>query len=166
VARTALAGLTALVLIAAPACGYGDDGAAPEPTPTPPPGAPEFGHGTVILDKGDETVLVRVEVAQSAEQRRFGLMSRKSLSDDAGMVFLYFDRHRGAFWMKDTLIPLSIAFFDREGRILRILDMSPCRREPCKLYDPGVSYWGALEVNRGAFARWGVEPGDSIRLSQ
>jgi uncharacterized protein len=44
--------------------------------------------------------------------------------------------------------------------------MNPCREEPCELYDPGVAYWGALEVNRGAFDRWGVEPGDSIRLSQ
>ncbi len=165
-ARTGLAGLTVLVLVAATACGYGDEAASPEPTATLPPGAPEFGHGTVIIDKGDETVLVRVEVAQSAEQRRFGLMSRTSLPDDAGMVFLYFDRHRGAFWMKDTLIALSIAFFDRQGRILRLLDMSPCREEPCELYDPDVAYWGALEVNRGAFDRWGVEPGDSIRLSQ
>jgi len=158
--------VTAFVLVAAPGCGYGDEAASPEPTATLPPGAPEFGHGTVIIDKGDETVLVRVEVAQSAEQRRFGLMSRTSLPDDAGMVFLYFNRHDGAFWMKDTLVPLSIAFFDRQGRILRMLDMSPCRKEPCKLYDPGVSYWGALEVNRGAFDRWGVEPGDTIRLSQ
>jgi uncharacterized protein len=162
-----LAALSAGALLLASACGSGgDDASAPRPTPKLPPGAPDFGHGTVIIDKGDETVLVRVEVAQSAEQRRFGLMSRRVLPEDAGMVFLYFNRHRGSFWMKDTLIPLSIAFFDQRGRILRILDMKPCRRDPCKLYDPGVSYWGALEVNRGAFEDWGVEPGDEIRLSQ
>jgi uncharacterized protein len=156
-----------VALLLAPACGSGGDAvSAPQPTPKLPPGAPDFGHGTVIIDKGAETVLVRVEVAQSDEQRRFGLMSRTALPEDAGMVFLYFNRHTGSFWMKDTLIPLSIAFFDRRGRIVRILDMKPCRKDPCRLYDPGVSYWGALEVNRGAFASWGVEPGDEIRLSQ
>jgi uncharacterized protein len=159
--------LAVVALLLAPACGSGgDDASARRPTPTLPPGAPDFGHGTVIIDKGKETVLVRVEVAQSAEQRRFGLMSRTELPEDAGMVFLYFKRHAGSFWMKDTLIPLSIAFFDRQGRIVRILDMKPCRKDPCKLYDPGISYWGALEVNRGAFEGWGVEQGDEIRLSQ
>ena len=82
------------------------------------------------------------------------------------MVFVYFRRHRGAFWMKDTLIPLSIAFFGRDGRLEAILDMKPCRRQPCRLYDPGVPYWGALEVNLGAFDRWRVESGDSLHLAQ
>ena len=67
--------------------------------------------------------------------------------------------------MKDTLIPLSIAFWDGRGRIVRILDMTPCRADPCPTYDPRVAYRGALEVNRGAFKRWGVQRGDRVRLS-
>jgi uncharacterized membrane protein (UPF0127 family) len=81
------------------------------------------------------------------------------------MVFVYAERHRGAFWMKDTRIPLSIAFYGADGGILRILDMQPCKRDPCPLYDPGVAYRGALEVNRGAFERWGISTGDRLRIT-
>jgi uncharacterized membrane protein (UPF0127 family) len=129
-------------------------------------GGLEFGHGTAIIDMGRETALVQVEVAQSPEQRARGLMGRRSLPPDAGMAFVFFEKHRGGFWMKDTLIPLSIAFFDQDGTILRILDMDPCKQDPCELYDPRVAYWGALEVNQGAFERWGAQEGDVIRLVQ
>ena len=78
------------------------------------------------------------------------------------MVFLYPPGHRGGFWMKNTLIPLDIAFYDAGGKILRIFTMQPCRRDPCKVYDPGVSYRAALEVNAGSFRRWEVKAGDRI----
>jgi uncharacterized membrane protein (UPF0127 family) len=68
--------------------------------------------------------------------------------------------------MKNTLIPLSIAFYDVDGTILRILDMEPCRSDPCRVYDPGVRYAGALEVNQGAFERWGVREGDRLELRE
>ncbi|HYZ46138.1 MAG TPA: DUF192 domain-containing protein [Actinomycetota bacterium] len=123
-------------------------------------------HGTVIIDRGDESTLVEVEIAQTPEQRQKGLMERRSLPPDQGMAFIFFERTAGGFWMKNTRIPLSIAFFGREGEILRILDMDPCRKDPCKVYNPGVSYWGALEVNQGAFDRWGAEEGDVIRIVQ
>jgi uncharacterized protein len=80
------------------------------------------------------------------------------------MLFLFPEAASGGFWMKNTLIPLSIAFADGEGRILRVLDMQPCRADPCEVYEPGVSYRSALEVNQGAFAEWGVEEGDRLRL--
>ena len=66
--------------------------------------------------------------------------------------------------MKDTLIPLDIAFYDGRGRILRILTMQPCRRDPCRLYDPNVDFRAALEVKAGSFRRWGVRSGDRIVL--
>ena len=65
-------------------------------------------------------------------------MNRETLPADAGMAFVYPEDVRGAFWMKDTLIPLSIAFYSGDGRILKILDMEPCKADPCPLYDPGV----------------------------
>jgi len=80
------------------------------------------------------------------------------------MIFVFPDEIQGAFWMKNTLIPLSVAFYDSKGRIRRILDMAPCSQDPCRSYDPGVAFHGALEVNRGAFGRWGVRVGDTIRL--
>jgi uncharacterized membrane protein (UPF0127 family) len=146
------------------ACGYGAEDAGSERRRDATRSG--MGHGTVIIDTGEETTLVDVEVAQTDEQRARGLMGRRSLPDDAGMVFMFFERTSSGFWMKNTLIPLSIAFFDRDGEILRILDMDPCRRDPCKVYEPRVAYWGALEVNQGAFERWGVEEGDVIRLVQ
>lgn len=121
---------------------------------------------TVIIQTDRGTVLVKAEVADSPEERGTGLMHRKSLPDDGGMLFLFFEQTTSSFWMKDTLIPLSIAFFDQEGEILEILDMKPCRKDPCPLYGPGMPYWGALEVNQGAFERWGVEVGDLIRTNQ
>ena len=126
--------------------------------------APSFERGTVVLHTGSGTRTVRVEIAETARQRQHGLMYRRFLAPNAGMVFLYPNDVRGGFWMKNTRIPLSIAFYGSDGRILRILDMVPCRRDPCRVYDPGVAYRGALEVNRGAFVRWGVKRGDRITL--
>jgi uncharacterized membrane protein (UPF0127 family) len=129
-----------------------------------PPGAPEFPSGKLLIDMGADSRLIDVEIAETDEQRAYGLMNRDELEADRGMVFVYFENTSGGFWMKDTRIPLSIAFFDVDGRILEILDMAPCRRESCKVYAPGVTYRGALEVNQGAFERWGVEEGDRISL--
>jgi uncharacterized membrane protein (UPF0127 family) len=123
-----------------------------------------FPLGTAAIDTDERRVTVLVELATTARQRSLGLMHRRALPANAGMVFLYPRATRGAFWMKNTLIPLSIAFWDARGRIVRILDMTPCRSDPCPLYDPGVAYVGALEVNRGAFRRWGVERGDRIAV--
>ena len=84
------------------------------------------------------------------------------------MAFLYPEAHRGGYWMKDTLIPLDIAFADGRGKILRIFTMQPCRSDPCRIYDPEVAYRSVLEVNAGSFRRWRVRrrrpdhrPGDS-----
>ena len=122
------------------------------------------GEATVVIDAGERAVEVAVEVADSREERARGLMERDELAEDAGMIFLYDDETSGGFWMKNTRIPLSIAFYGEGGEILRLLDMEPCRSDPCPFYDPGVSYRGALEVNRGAFERWGVEEGDVLRV--
>ena len=81
------------------------------------------------------------------------------------MVFLFDGPVNGTFWMKNTLIPLSIAFWDRSGRILKILDMTPCRADPCRLYSPGVTYVGAVETNRGWFGANGVREGHRVVLS-
>jgi uncharacterized membrane protein (UPF0127 family) len=120
----------------------------------------------VVIETGEGEVAVDVEVADSAGERAVGLMNRESLPEDAGMIFVFPEEHAGGFWMKDTLVPLSIAFADADGRILRILDMEPCEADPCEIYDPGVSYRSALEVNRGAFSEWGVEEGDRLTLER
>jgi uncharacterized membrane protein (UPF0127 family) len=146
------------------ACG-GDSSSGSGSRPTPEPSV-TFARSTVLLDTDEGSMLIDVEVAETDAQRRLGLMHRESLDADAGMIFVFFEPTRGGFWMKDTAVPLSIAFFDVEGRILKILDMDPCKDDPCPSYDPGVTYLGALEVNQGAFEVWGVEQGDFIRLNR
>ena len=133
--------------------------AQPMPTPT-------FGHAKVLIDTEEGSVIVDVEAAETPEQRAFGLMFRESLGEDEGMVFLFFEETQGSFYMKNTLIPLSIAFFDGEGTIVDILDMEPCEADPCQLYTPDTPYEGALEVNQGAFEEWGVQEGDRITITR
>jgi len=126
--------------------------------------AERFPLGTALIDTGQRTVSLKVEIAETPDHRSLGLMNRRSLAPNAGMVFLFDRPENGSFWMKNTLIPLSIAFYNGKGKILRILDMEPCRKDPCPLYSPDVIYAGALEVNRGAFRRLGVARGDVIRV--
>ena len=120
--------------------------------------------GQVLLGSDDDEVFVDVEIAQTDEQRATGLMNRESLPDDAGMMFMYFQPTTSGFWMKNTKIPLSIAFVGEDQTILKIMDMDPCTKEPCRIYSPGVEYTAALEVNQGAFEEWGIEEGDTVTL--
>jgi uncharacterized membrane protein (UPF0127 family) len=158
--------LAVVVSLALPACDNDDasGSAGSESSPSPNPSV-TFSPGRILLDTSEGSTLIDVEVADTAEERQIGLMHRESLDEDSGMVFIFSERQRGGFWMKNTLIPLSIAFFDAEGEILKILDMEPCEADPCPVYDPEVAYFGALEVNQGAFDRWGVEEGDSVHMN-
>ena len=115
-----------------------------------------------IRTVGGTIELENLEVAQTPEAWARGLMGRASLPEGGGMVFLFDGQTRAAFWMKDTLIPLSILFWQGDGRIIDILDMSPCRADPCPLYPASAPYVGAIEMNRGAFERLGVEVGDTL----
>jgi uncharacterized protein len=124
------------------------------------------GGSRVVIATSTGDVAVQVEVADDEDERARGLMGRTELEEDAGMVFVFPGDSRGPFWMKDTLIPLSIAFYAADGRIVRILDMEPCREDPCPLYDPEAAYRGALEVNQGAFDGWNVREGDRVRLER
>lgn len=154
--------VAALVIAVALLTACSDEPADVDAQPSP---SSTFRRGTAIIETDEGAVMVEIEVADSPELQARGLMHRESLDADAGMLFVYFQETNGTFWMKDTLIPLSIAFFDRDGEILNILDMDPCEADPCTSYNPGVMYQGALEVNQGAFEEWGVEIGDKIRVS-
>ena len=123
-----------------------------------------FPHGSAVIRTPERSVTVKVELARTPDQLHTGLGGRKTLAPYAGMAFLFGSDIRGQFWMKNTSIPLSIAFWGKGGKILRILDMAPCLADPCRVYDPKVAYRGALEVNRGAFKRWGVRPGAVVTI--
>jgi uncharacterized membrane protein (UPF0127 family) len=159
--RAALA--LVLVVPALAACGGDDERPAQSGTTTASaetvPG-PELERVVIATEIGP--VEVHAEVADDAAERETGLMHRESLDRDGGMLFVFDEDTDSAFWMKNTLIPLSIAFVGADGKILRILDMEPCTADPCPVYDPGVTYRYALEVNKGAFREWGVAAGDRL----
>lgn len=153
--------LVALALSLGACSGDGADGAAPEPSPEE-----SFPVATVLLDNGDESTLVTVEVAENPEQHELGLSGRDSLGQDEGMVFVFFEPQDDAFETRGTTIPSSIAFFDGNGTIVSIDDMRPCDAPACPAPDPGEEYMGALQVNLGAFERWDVSEGDHLQLTR
>jgi uncharacterized membrane protein (UPF0127 family) len=102
---------------------------------------------------------LQVEIADTATAREKGLMGRSSLEEGQGMLFIYERSEPVAFWMKNTKIPLSVAYFDSHKKILNILDMEPESGPNPRLYpsDGPVQY--ALEVPKGWFSKRGIRPG-------
>ena len=157
------------VLLASVSCNGESENTRPEPTPIATEaqdGEITFAPAKVLIDTAGGSVLIDAELAETDAERQRGLMFRESLDDDAGMLFVYQEETTGGFWMKNTLIPLSIAFIDKDSRIVSILDMEPCEADPCPVYDPGLDYVAALEVNQGAFAEWGVKLGDRVTVTR
>ena len=100
-----------------------------------------------------------VEVAKTTEQVTTGLMHRFSLKPDHGMVFVFERSERRAFWMKNTFIPLSIAFVAADGRILNIDDMAP--QDESSHFSNGPAVY-AIEMRKGWFAERGIKAGDRV----
>lgn len=90
-------------------------------------------------------ILFRPELALTSDQRATGLMNRRRAPKD-GMLFVFPSDTTGGFWMKNTLVPLRILFFDARGKRVRALRMTPCREDPCRIYEPGRRYRFALEL--------------------
>lgn len=109
---------------------------------------------------GRDTVLV--EVASSEEQRNVGLMFRTVMPENEGMLFVFDRDDSYAFWMRNTELPLSIAFIERSGRIADIQDMIP--HDETNRHAPPVPVRYALEMNQGWFERHRVGLGDSVHV--
>jgi len=129
-----------------------------------PPSGPPPSELTIYARGG--AAILHVNVATSDEERQQGLMGVTSLPENEGEVFLWSAPTLGGFWMKDTLIPLSIAFWDKGGRIVGMLDMEPCHADPCPIYHSPGPYVGAVEVNGGYLASHGVAIGDRVDLKE
>ncbi|HEX2865068.1 MAG TPA: DUF192 domain-containing protein [Deinococcales bacterium] len=127
--------------------------------------AMDFGCGVAHLTSASSTVDVPVEIADTPDQSERGLMYRTRIPANAGMVFRFEAPTDTAFWMKDTLIPLAIAFYNQRGVITDILEMKPCAADPCETYTPASEYIGAMEANAGFFARQRIKVGDSFSLT-
>ena len=114
-----------------------------------------------IVNSSGERVPVQVEIADTPEERQTGLMGRSALAEEAGMLFVFEQEQILSFSMKDTLIPLSIAYIDAEGRIVDIQDMQPLDETSRPSAEP-AQY--ALEVNQDFFEGRGVMIGDMAEL--
>jgi uncharacterized membrane protein (UPF0127 family) len=128
-----------------------------------------FDSATIRL-VGRDTNRLNVELAESDAQHTMGLMERRALAPDAGMLFIYPSTQpdSSAFWMYRTRIPLDIAFIDSTGAIRTILTMQPCPSElaqGCPTYPANAPYIAALETNAGYFASHALRAGDHVLLA-
>lgn len=119
---------------------------------------------TTKLCIDDHPYEIKVEIADTFELRQRGLMMREQLAEHHGMWFTYNEERPGyaGFWMYRTLIPLDIAFIDEAMKIVKIITMEPCPSiDPnrCPAYPPQVNYYGAVELNKGYFAKYNIKEG-------
>jgi len=121
--------------------------------------APAFAQQLPVAQLNAGMHLIRAEVAADYASRMTGLMHRASMPSNAGMLFIFDEVTTHCMWMKNTLIPLSVAFIDERGAIVNVEDMAPqtedshCASRPARY---------ALEMNRGWFAARGIKPGSRI----
>jgi uncharacterized membrane protein (UPF0127 family) len=120
--------------------------------------------------KINDTVTIKgtrftVEVVDDDQSRAMGLMYRQSMADDAGMLFLFDDAQPRSFWMKNTLIPLDILYFDQNRRLVSIsANTPPCKNTTsrCPSYPSKKPAQYVLEINAGLSEQHGFQPGDEL----
>jgi len=128
-----------------------------------------FDTARARLTTPGDTLHLALEIARSTEQRTMGLMERRQLAENAGMLFVFDSTQPpdAGFWMYRTRIPLDIAFLDSTGVVRAVRTMVPCATtiaQGCPSYTPDVPYRYALEMNAGYFARHGVTLGSVLHL--
>ncbi len=117
----------------------------------------------VVLGSGATALAIVAKVAATPDDRAEGLMGVKSLPANRGMLFVFREPGKVPFYMKNTLIPLDIAFIG-QGKVLQIESMVPCKVEHCPLTRPDVTYEMALEVAAGTFAKAGIRPAAPVSI--
>ncbi len=134
--------------------------------PAAPPPVEGFGQIAFRVEGATASAAERCALlAETADQRARGLMNRTDLAGHDGMVFRFESDTSGSFWMKDTPLPLSIAWFDSSGVFVSSADMEPCLDQPsCPTYSPERPYRYALEVPQGELPALGVGPGSRLVL--
>ncbi len=123
--------------------------------------SPESSQAVELVPLRVGGIEIQVEIADDADERQRGLMYRESLDENQGMLFVYPEQRTLGFWMKNTLIPLDIAYIDREGRIVDIQQMEPQTTETHNSAAPAMY---ALEMNQGWFEANGIRVGDLIEF--
>ncbi len=113
-----------------------------------------------ILNSNKKTVIINAEIAETEGAQRMGLMFRRILPDNYGMLFVFRGEKTRRFWMKNTYIPLSIAYISKKGVINEIYRMKPL--DISVTYPSKIPAKYALEVKQGWFSRKGIKPGSKI----
>ena len=153
--------LVALAALSASACG--SSGSAALPTVSPrgfPLGDLTIAHG------GHSPMQFTVEIADNNAAWEKGLMGVKSLAKSQGMAFVFPRQQSVGFWMKDTLVPLDIAFADASGHVVDVQHMVPCTADPCQVYYAAQPYSLALETASGVLTGASVHAGDAMTLKR
>jgi uncharacterized protein len=120
---------------------------------------------TVVLNTQKGKTEILVDIADTTEERARGLMYKKSIPENYGMFFIFEQEQEQNFWMKNTLIPLDMVFFDRNYKVVKIAhDAQPCRKDPCMVYASDKPAKYVLEVNGGTADRLGLKEGDGLQL--
>jgi uncharacterized membrane protein (UPF0127 family) len=124
---------------------------------------PKFEKRELVLEGPGKSIVIKAEIARTDEERSYGLMHREELPDGEGMLFVFERDEILSFWMKNTLIPLSIAFIASDGRIMEIRNMEPGNLDPVRS-SRSVRY--ALEVPQGWFDRVSLGVGDRLIIDR
>lgn len=119
---------------------------------------------TLVSPDGSKTVVVHIEIADEPEEYAEGLMNRRGLQPESGMLFVFPEPAMRSFWMKNTLIPLEIFYFDGKGEFVSWTTMQPCEKEPCPTYDSASLAQYALEVSPGFREKHGIGTGWKIEI--
>lgn len=128
--------------------------------------------GEIRYERSSLTIVTRsraikfdVEMALTEPQREHGLMFRKKLGPYEGMLFDFYHEQKVSFWMKNTLIPLDILYFDGERKLVSAqVDVQPCKADPCPVYPSAGPARYVLELSAGTAARIGVRNGDTLAI--
>ncbi|MCC5816669.1 MAG: DUF192 domain-containing protein [Leptospira sp.] len=119
-------------------------------------------NDTMQVRLGKATIFV--EIADTPKRRSVGLMFRKKLEENSGMLFVFPKEDYQSFWMKNTLIPLSIGYFDRDGVLLEVYEMKPNQTD--EVYNSRKKAIYALEMNSGWFSKNNINPGAVLILEK
>lgn len=117
-----------------------------------------------VTDSDGTTCEICVWLADSTSKRALGLMNVTDMGVADAMAFVYPEAHTGSFWMKNTIMPLSIAFFASDGDFVDAFDMEPCVTEQCLSYSTPADFLIALEVPQGELTEFGIAPGSTLDL--
>ena len=129
---------------------------AQNPAPMPP--GPT---SALTIVSGGKPHVFQVEVADTPEKSELGLMYRKEMAKDHGMIFDFGPPKEATMWMKNCFFPQDMVFFDSDGAVLSIVENA--RPGSLRLIDPGMPVRGVVELNAGLVKEYGIKPGDKVQ---